>query len=70
MLRFKVISSIQQPEALHCQRTTSFLLTHAPRRIRARTNPHMHTNIAGIFYSAHLPQRLDPTMQSASQVKT
>lgn len=63
MLRFKVISSIQQPGALHCQRTTSFcshMHSDAHTNIRAPTHTCTHTLLLGI-HSIHC---ISPTLIS------
>ncbi len=68
MLRFKVISSIQQPGALHCRCTTSSLLTHALKH----THKHMRAQHIGgrrKIYTPHITNA-HPRQQSVCQVRT
>lgn len=61
LLRFKVISSIQQPEALHCQRTTSFC-SHMHPDVYARTQTHTYTQTLPVPST----QRIFPTLGSGT----
>lgn len=57
MLRFKVISSIQQPGALHCQCTTSFcshMHSDAHTNVSAHTHMHAQTVVRHTFNTPHL----------------
>ncbi len=57
MLRFKVISSIQQPGALHCQCTTS-LFAHTRTQLHAQTQALTNTLLVGIHSTHGIPLTL------------